>query len=537
MPAVSEASIRFAVRNIASHGDTDVFPFPLENRWFADAEDDVVKLLVDLDRDFEKWIAEYPIIQERGLGAVGYTGFRAATQIDPVWNAYFLALAIELAEDIEKARLPAERGIVFSYRYRPDLANYTMFDRDLGWAAFHRSALAEAENYPFVLSTDISDFYQRVYHHRLDNALKQTSENKDAIGRVQGALFRLSNRTSYGLPIGGNASRLLAEILLNRVDRLLLGRRIVFKRFVDDYLVFTEGQDEAQKALAVISQTLMVNEGFSLSRLKTRLMSRSEFRRSSPLADPAGSSSQDESKSRQFLKIRLAYDPYAPTAEGDYERLASEIGKFDIVGMLSRELGKSRIDEGLTRQLVKSVKFLDDETRNRAILSLMQNLKSLYPVFPSVAILLRAVLADLDEGLRADVYTGIRGLLQNQSYIVHPTANLAFAIRILMDDRSEETDALLIELYERPSTSPMLKRDIILLMTRRRVDYWLSETLKRATQLGVWERRAVNVASYVLGDEGRHWRDGTTNELSAVDRVFRRWVGAKNNGTAWEVPL
>jgi len=59
--AVTEQSIRFAVKNIARYGDTDVFPFPLENHWFHDAEDDVVELLTNLDKDFDKWVATYPV--------------------------------------------------------------------------------------------------------------------------------------------------------------------------------------------------------------------------------------------------------------------------------------------------------------------------------------------------------------------------------------------------------------------------------------------------------------------------------------------
>jgi hypothetical protein len=44
--AASEQSLRLAVRNIAAYGDTDVFPFPLENHWFHDQEDDVVGLFI-----------------------------------------------------------------------------------------------------------------------------------------------------------------------------------------------------------------------------------------------------------------------------------------------------------------------------------------------------------------------------------------------------------------------------------------------------------------------------------------------------------
>src|SRR5438874_2676186 len=143
MPVVSESSLRFAVRNVATHGDTDVFPFPIENRWFQDDEEAVVQLLGDIDRDFPKWLSSYPLISEKVLGGVGYTGFRAAAQIDPAWNAYLLALVVEIAPEIEAARVSKDREIAFSYRLKIDVPNATMFDTEIGWGAFHRSALEE----------------------------------------------------------------------------------------------------------------------------------------------------------------------------------------------------------------------------------------------------------------------------------------------------------------------------------------------------------------------------------------------------------
>src|SRR5881397_775620 len=128
----SEASLRFAVRNVAKWGDTDVLPFPLENHWFHDAEDDVVALLTGLDQDFEKWLSDYPLLFDKVLAAVGYVGFRGATQIDPIWNAYLLALVAELGPEIEAARIPTSANRVFSYRFALDSETHTMFDRKIG---------------------------------------------------------------------------------------------------------------------------------------------------------------------------------------------------------------------------------------------------------------------------------------------------------------------------------------------------------------------------------------------------------------------
>jgi hypothetical protein len=537
MMAITARSALFAVRNVARHGDTDVFPFPLENHWFHDSEVVVTELLMQLDSDFDNWLRSYPVNFVTGLSSVGYNGFRAATQIDPIWNAYLLALLIEIGSDIESARLPIEKELVFSYRFKPSDDRNTLFDPEIGWSKFHRTALARAGSFEFIVSTDISDFYPRIYHHRLENALNQATRASEVVRRTMEILKRLSGGTSFGLPVGGNAARLLAELLLNRTDRLLRTSKVQFCRFVDDYLLFADSAGSAQTALVQLSEILLANEGLTLARAKTRIMSKSEFVRSSPLAEPTVADSADEAMVRQFLGIRLAYDPYSPTADDQYELLRGELQRFDITGMLARELHKSRVDEGVARQLVKSMRFLQPELRDAAVSSIVRNLRILYPIFPSVAILLHQLLAELFEETRREVFETIRALIIERSHILLVPANLSFAIHILAFDRAEENDALLIDVYHHPKTDMMVKRDVLLAMTRRRVDYWLSEQLKRFAVLTPWEKRALIVASYILGDEGRHWRERIRTELQETDRQFMRWVGEKNNGRVWEVPL
>ena len=535
--AITEKSALFAVRNVARHGDTDVFPFPLENHWFHDSEETVTALLMELDKSFDDWLRAYPVNFATCLSSVGYNGFRAATQIDPIWNAYLLALLLEIGLDIEAARLPIAKDLVFSYRFKPSEDRSTLFDQEVGWAKFHRTALERAASFEFIVSTDISDFYPRIYHHRLENALNQATRETEVVRRVMEILKRLSGGTSYGLPVGGNAARLLAELLLNRTERLLRASNIPFCRFVDDYLLFSDSRESAQVALVQLSEVLLTNEGLTLARAKTRIMSRSEFVRSSPFAEPAVADSADEGMAREFLGIRLAYDPYSPTADGHYEQLRGELQRFDITGMLARELHKSRIDDSLTRQLVKSVRFLQPELRDAAVSSVIRNFRTLYPIFSSVAIMLHRLMPDLSEETQREVFETIRVLNAQRSHILLVPANLSFAIRILAFDRAEETDALLIDIYHRPKTDMMVKRDVLLAMSRRRVDYWLSEQLRRFSVLTPWEKRALIVASYTLGDEGRHWRERVRSELQEVDRQFMRWVGEKNNGRVWDVPL
>ncbi len=134
------------------------------------------------------------------------------------------------------------------------------------------------------------------------------------------------------------------------------------------------------------------------------------------MADPDSADSVEERESRRFLKLRLRYDSYSASAEEDYEKLSEGIAEFDVIGMLTRELRKTRVDERLVRQLVKSLRFLDDPVRDDAAVSLVRNLNVLYPVFPTVALVIKSILVDLAESARTEVSRAFRELIQTQPH-------------------------------------------------------------------------------------------------------------------------
>ena len=534
---VSRQSIELAVRNIAHWGDTDVLPFPLENHWFYDAEDQVVKLLAGLDRSFDQWLTVYPVKFERCLSNVGHIGYRGVTQIDPIWNAYLLALVIEVGPNIEAARIPVEKAQVFSYRFLPGPKTYSLFDKDVGWGAFQQHAYKLSREFQYVLFADASDFYPRIYHHRLENALGHVAANRVLCGRIKTLLSKLSvGGVSYGLPVAGNAARLLSEIVLNRTDNLLNVKGIRFCRFVDDYYLFANTEEEARTHLVYLSDILLKHEGLSVNRGKTRLMTREEFSRTSFVADAAALESEEQTKVQGFFKLRLKFDPYSPTAEEEYDKLRSELAKFDVVGMLGREFGKTRVDEALTKQLVKSLKYLSLENQEAATESLISNLDMLYPIFPTVSLVVRALVPGLSAKVAALVFDRVRRLLHDDSHILQVPTNLAFALRLLADDPSEETDTALAQVYGK-TDSTLVRRDTILCMAKRGVEYWLGDQIRNAGTTDLWLRRALLAGSFVLGDEGAHWRKRVKNELHRVDQEFMAWLKAKHTAGSWKVPL
>jgi hypothetical protein len=224
-----------------------------------------------------------------------------------------------------------------------------------------------ANEHKFVVVCDISEFYPRLNHHRLENAIKHLNVKTDAPFKIREFLSNFSGTYSFGIPVGGPAARILSELVLNQIDRLLRATGIMFCRFADDY--HSDTYEEAFAGLVFLSERLLRNQGLQLQKSKTRIMSGQEFISTSPLkfdddesegtaetAAATHSSLQEQSKS--LLRFSLRFDPYSPTREEDYEALRQEIEKFDIIALLRSELAKTRIHISLTKKIVSTVRFI-----------------------------------------------------------------------------------------------------------------------------------------------------------------------------------
>ena len=172
-----------------------------------------------------------------------------------------------------------------------------------------------------MLVCDIADFYSRIYHHRIENALKWLKTKPEIVKRIIDILQVFSGTVSYGLPVGGPASRLLAELALNSVDKLLRGEGIRFCRFVDDYRIFCASQEDAYQRLIFLSEKLF-NEGLSLQKNKTRILTSKEFLDETKLLIKADQIDEDNlTDEDKLLRLSIHFDPYSDTRVDDYENL------------------------------------------------------------------------------------------------------------------------------------------------------------------------------------------------------------------------
>jgi hypothetical protein len=515
--------IEIAIKNIASFGDTDIFPFPFENHIFRDRPDIVQQAIEGLHRNFRADLETNPPENINTLAPVGSMGFRWATQIDPLWNAYYLALVVKLGTAIESARIPSSEKTVFSYRFiTPSEDKGEIFDKDVNWQAYLRTCAEEAENFPYVIVCDISEFYSRIYHHRIENALKWLKESPEVVRNLMDLLQVFSGSVSYGLPVGGPASRLLAELALNSTDKLLRSDGVRFCRFVDDYRIFCTTKEEAYQRLIFLSEKLF-NEGLSLQKSKTRILTAKELKDETALFLRSSQVSEENlSEEQKLLRLSIRFDPYSQTRVDDYEELKDQVAKVDVAGILARELEKTQIDAVVVKQALSALRVIDSASLKGILLSLLQaeNLQSLAPVFPRLMTVLASLYSDLEDEIRDVVDGSLIDLVNSRSHVIKVDLHLAYLVRVLAIRNSPIKESLFVRIFKE-SSSPLVRRSIILAMAAWGHNYWVTDLKKRFSVLSKWERRSFLIASYYLTDEGSHWRGFVSFDRSEL--VVRDW--------------
>lgn len=223
--------------------------------------------------------------------------------------------------------------------------------------------------------------------------------------------------------------------------------------------------------------------------------------------------------------MSIRFDPYSPTAVEDYEVLQSKVRGIDIVGILSREVGKTAIDQTVTRQAIDALRALDAPTQAQAIQILLDrdNLLPLAPVFPTVMRAVRGLYMDLDENGKARTDNALTDLYHSGSHLLAVELNVSYFIQTLGLRHSDAKEKILLALFEQHS-NPYLRRQIILTMAKWQRHYWLTDVKKEFNRTTEWERRAIIVSSYRLGDEGEHWRRHNKHLWSPAEKLIRDWA-------------
>lgn len=269
-----QAAINVAIDNIIKEGLTDVEIFGRPFELSMIKEDFREKVFQSVQQSLKN--NNIKSLRVSPIGQVLFPkkelfDFRKCAHIQPLDEIKYLSLVIALADKIEQMRINKSKSVVFSYRFLPNKGY--LFDTSYNFTSFreHVSKCSKKKTVNIVVSCDISNFYDRLNIHRLECILASSDKtDKKAVSQVNELLLFWSNRDSYGLPVGSNASRILAEAALIEVDNYLQSKKIPFCRFVDDYRIFAKDSATAHHWLSLLVDRLS-KEGLFLNTSKTEI--------------------------------------------------------------------------------------------------------------------------------------------------------------------------------------------------------------------------------------------------------------------------
>ena len=303
------------------------------------------------------------------------------------WDTVLLlAAVVEIGSLIEGRRLSSKGIEAFSYRFDEVseeslfLENHTYKD----WLHAQQNRVQGSLKIKQIVATDISDFYSRINFHRLENLLDEAAPKHGAVRYIKKSIRVIRVKQSFGMPVGGAAARLLAELALTDTDKALKDHGIVTTRFVDDFRIFLTARESPYDVLSFLAQQLSINEGLTLNATKTTVFSRLEFlqkikRLTGDIVDEA------KSEALESLTAEIYFDD-SPEVE-DIEALKA----LNLLGLLQDEIGKENYDVGRIKVIFRALKIAKPFA---SIEYIVTNFSELVVFAKEITLLMQALEAD-----------------------------------------------------------------------------------------------------------------------------------------------
>lgn len=492
-----------AAREIGHSGDNDTLPYDLDASFTKENADNLAALCLDLFQNIErgkvgnavKFMNGLTISAERLLVPSGPHGFRITTKIHPFWNLYLNGLGLAIAEANENQR----NDRAHSYRLSSEGPGF--FDRGRSWRTYKLATLDEADldqEGCVVIQTDISSFYEHIYHHRLENIVEDLAPDSTVALQIDRILSQLAAGRSFGLPVGGQCARILAEVIMTPIDRSLTDGGLVWHRYVDDYTLICRSRQEAYKALSDLSHAL-ADYGLSLNRSKTTFLSAKHYRDfvSAQLGD-------GEDASLALRELDLHFDPYSDSATAEYEKLKKSFEKIDISFLLDLERQKSQPDAFVIAQIGRALKFQEPSVAVQLCATLLDpnNLDSFRASWSKI---MRGVYAVRANDEFALIFEAIDNLLDRipgaAAHLLVPEANMLHFLRAIRFVRTDVRGAFVRRAYD-AAKSASVRRACIDCWRHWRDRSSFTRLRNQWQNLGADEQRMLWLAASAFGDEG-----------------------------------
>lgn len=510
-------SLNWALEHTLKYGDTDVFPLPFE---YEAIQHDWTNLRTWLEGQD---ILEWQVRPHRTLlSPKAKHGFRVITQLDPLDFLIFAATIREIASDIEARRILVNQNIVFSYRFVAGVDGQ-LFNLNIGYEAFLNQTryLLQDNSINFVAITDIANFYSRIYHHRLENALQSATNRQSHVKAIMRLLAGWNGTETFGIPVGNAPSRLLAEITLSDVDEALLANKVRFVRFNDDYRIFTQSYAEAYRHLAFLADVLFRNHGLTLQPQKTNILDRDTFtNRFLSTPESLEFNSLRVGFKRLVVELNLAdmykeinYDDLTPAQQ----KLVSSL---NLVELFRDEIyADAEPNLMLIRFILRRMGQLGDAS---IVNDVLNNLDMLHPAFPDIIQYLKRLHNLLPEE-RSSIGTRIIDLLKD-SIISELDYHSIWAFDLFTHSTEWNNQDSFFELLA-SARDTLSRRQLILAMGRASQRHWFQSQWRNLFDEPHWPRRALLAAASCMPTDARkHWYRSVEARLDHLERAVMRWA-------------
>lgn len=478
-----------AIKNVCFEGITDVeiFNRPFELK-FIEHEitqkniiDDITKSILSKD------------IKTSGIKLYGnilvpkksISDFRKCAWIDIYDEIYYLTLVLLMCSKIEEHRINASKNKVLSYRIIKDFRSKELFNTNYNYT-FFKKIVKEQENKRgtnIVVECDISNFYDRLNLHRLESMLlSMDNVDKDTINLLNQLLLYWANRDSYGLPVGSNASRILAEAVLIGVDDFLLSKKINFCRFVDDYRIFAKDSTEAYKNLTLLIERLQI-EGLFVNSNKTKVRLARSKRGEIKIEEVE---KKLENKNTTNMGVINGYSGLVPLKFREMTLTETEkLKQISLKKELSEIKEKVLIEPSELRELFKIVVAKEEWDLLVECSELLIKFPQLIPYFIDIIMKNKN---KINEVIMEDLYSSFGKMLSNET----PEYIQIFLVKFFAEGREPQKDILLAYFYKlNRNSGDYVGRAILEALSRKLSRSELLSLRSYFTRADIWEKRQI----------------------------------------------
>ena len=133
------------------------------------------------------------------------------------------------------------------------------------------------DGHSWIVDIDLAKFFDTVDHDKLMTIFGRTIKDGDVISVVRKFLasgVMIDDEyedTIVGTPQGGNISPLMANIMLNELDKELEARRLDFVRYADDLIIMVGSRQAADRVMKSVTRFIEEKLGLKVNAEKSKV--------------------------------------------------------------------------------------------------------------------------------------------------------------------------------------------------------------------------------------------------------------------------